>query len=122
MKFCTQCDNMYYLGINSADSNKLSYYCRHCGYVDETLTEESICIMDTKIQKTEQTFNHIINKYTKLDPTLPRKYNMKCPNNICKTNSPEYKDKTEVIYLRYDDSNLKYIYICPACDTNWTSN
>ncbi len=121
MKFCVKCENMYYLGINSEDPNKLSYYCRHCGYVDETITEEGICILDTKIQKSEQKFSHIINKYTKLDPTLPRIYNMKCPNVECKTNKDENLN-SEIIYVRYDNNNLKYIYICSTCDTNWLSN
>lgn len=127
MKFCIKCDNMYYLSIDSEDPNKLVYYCRNCGYNDTTLTEEGVCIMDTQFQKKEQKFNHIVNKYTKLDPTLPRIYNMKCPNEACKTNkkdenSESIHEKTEIIYMRYDDVNLKYIYICPTCDTNWLSN
>ena len=64
--------------------------------------------------------NYIINKYTKLDPTLPRVYNIKCPNAECKSN---HFDKNysypEVIYLRYDDANMKYAYICAECDKIW---
>ncbi len=29
------------------------------------------------------------------------------------------KVQREVIYLRYDDINMKYIYLCPHCDTIW---
>ena len=40
--------------------------------------------MNTSFTKGEQNFHHIINKYTKLDPTLPRVYNIPCPNKECK--------------------------------------
>jgi len=60
-------------------------------------------------------------EYTKLDPTLPRIYIVKCQNDRCKTNSVVEAEQTpaEVIYIRYDDSNLKYIYMCVTCDTTW---
>ena len=120
MKFCVKCDNMYYIGINLESSNQLTYYCRNCRHRDETITEEGICVLNSQLKKKEQKFNHIINKYTKLDPTLPRIYNLKCPNSECKNNK---EDKTtEVIYLRYDDDNLKYLYICTECDITWKTN
>lgn len=124
MKFCIKCDNMYYIGISPDDPNKLTYYCRNCRHVDETITEEGVCVLNTQLKKGEQKFNHVINKYTKLDPTLPRMYNIPCPNPECKTNTSASGEKTpnEVIYLRYDDDNLKYLYICNECDTTWKTN
>jgi hypothetical protein len=122
MKFCIKCDNMYYIGIDAEDTNKLTYYCRNCGNVDTTLTEEGLCILDTQLKKSEQKFNHIINKYTKLDPTLPRIMNIRCPNVSCSTNSSTDATPAEVIYIRYDDDNLKYIYICSTCDTTWKTD
>ena len=72
---------------------------------------------------------YIINKYTKLDPTLPRIYNIPCPNVQCTTHSANVSSlesaantKSEVIYMRYDDTNLKYIYICTTCDTVWKTD
>jgi len=121
MKFCVKCDNMYYIGISADDNNILTYYCRNCGHKDETITDEGVCVLNSQIKKGEQKFNHIINKYTKLDPTLPRIYNIKCPNTECKTNK-EAEEKCEVIYMRYDDDNLKYLYICTECDTTWKTN
>ena len=64
----------------------------------------------------------MINKYTKLDQTLPRVYNIPCPNKQCKTNEKDYKNPAEIIYMRYDDANMKYTYICTTCDTKWTNN
>ena len=122
MKFCVKCDNMYYIGISIDDPNKLTYYCRNCKHKDETLTEEGVCVLNTQLKQGEQKFNHIINKYTKLDPALPRIYNVKCPNAECKTNKGEDKIQAEVIYVRYDDDNLKYLYICAECDTTWKTN
>ena len=122
MKFCVKCDKMYYIGINPDDPNKLTYYCRNCRHVDETITEEGVCVLNTQLKKGEQKFNHIINKYTKMDPTLPRMYNVLCPNPECVTNTTSEKKPTEVIYVRYDDDNLKYLYICVECDTTWKTN
>jgi len=125
MKFCVNCQNMLYIAIDAEDTNKLTYYCRHCGTIDDTITQEGHCVLNTHLKQGEQKFNHIINKYTKLDPTLPRIYTMKCPNESCITNvnSDEgKKKKTEVIYMRYDDSNMKYVYICVDCDTIWKTD
>ena len=122
MKFCIKCDNMYYIGIDAEDTNKLIYYCRNCQYRDETITEEGVCVLNSQLKKGEQKFNHIINQYTKLDPTLPRIYNVKCPNVQCKTNHQDNKNPAEVIYVRYDDDNMKYLYICVECDTTWKTN
>jgi len=112
---------MYYIGISVDDPNQLTYYCRNCKHKDETITQEGVCVLNNQLKKGEQKFNHIINQYTKLDPTLPRIYNMKCPNVECKTNKDE-KKITEIIYIRYDDNNLKYLYMCTECDTTWKTN
>jgi DNA-directed RNA polymerase subunit M/transcription elongation factor TFIIS len=120
MHFCTNCSNMYYIRINSDDPNRLVYYCRKCGNEDKLLGTENVCVSKTQLKKSEQTFSHIINKYTKLDPTLPRVSNVLCPDPMCPTNK-DGKPR-EIIYIRYDDSNMKYIYLCSDCDTVWQTN
>ena len=117
MHFCTECDNMYYIRIDAENPNKLIYYCRNCGNEDKLLTTDNVCISTTQIKKAEQGFGHIINKYTKLDPTLPRISKILCPNPECATNKKD--EKREIIYIRYDDTNMKYIYLCSTCDTIW---
>jgi hypothetical protein len=109
---------MYYIRINADDPNKLVYYCRKCGNEDSLLASENICVSKIKIKKSEQTFSHIINRYTKFDPTLPRVNNILCPNTECPTNK-DGKER-EIIYIRYDDTNMKYVYLCCECDTTWT--
>jgi len=112
---------MLYISIDENDTNKLIYYCRNCGEKDESITDEGVCVLNTQLKKGEQKFNHIINKYTKLDPTLPRIYNLKCPNGACKSNVDD-KGHPEVIYIRYDDNNLKYLYLCSECDNIWKTD
>ena len=120
MHFCSNCSNMYYIRINAIDPNKLVYYCRKCGNEDSLLASENICVSKINVKKSEQTFSHIINKYTKFDPTLPRIDNILCPNSECPTNK-DGKQK-EIIYIRYDDINMKYVYLCSECDTTWRIN
>lgn len=119
MKFCTKCDNMYYIGIREEET-VLSFYCRNCGHVDETTTTG--CVLNTQLQKKDQNYHHIVNQYTKFDPTLPRIYNIHCPNIQCNSNTDKNAPPAEIIFMRYDDANLKYIYICSVCDTTWKTD
>jgi len=120
MHFCDQCQNMYYIRIDSENTNKLVYYCRNCGNEDKLLNVDNVCVSSTQIKKTEQSFDHIVNKYTKLDPTLPRISKILCPNPECETNTKD--TKREIIYIRYDDINMNYIYMCSTCDTIWKTD
>ena len=121
MHFCSNCSNMYYIRINSDDPNKLVYYCRNCGNEDNLLSLDNVSVSKLQIKKGEQSFNHIINKYTKLDPTLPRINTILCPNTDCATNHNTDSER-EIIYIRYDDTNMKYVYLCSTCDTIWKTN
>ena len=120
MFFCSNCQNMYYIRINEGDPNKLVYYCRQCGNEDTNISSDNICVSKLQIKKNEQSFNHIINKYTKFDPTLPRINPILCPNNECETNTKG--TEREIIYIRYDDTNMKYVYVCSTCDTVWKTS
>jgi DNA-directed RNA polymerase subunit M/transcription elongation factor TFIIS len=116
---------MYYIAISDDNENKLSYYCRVCGNKENNYSEET-CVLSTTHTNGEQIYNYTINEYTKNDPTLPRIYNMKCPNSNCKTNETangEKKNKNaEIVYTRYDDNNLKYTYICVDCNYVWKTD
>lgn len=141
MHFCVNCDNMYYLRISEdEDWNSLIYYCRNCGHENKDLDYNNICVSKTNIVKNEQNYDHIINEYTKLDYTLPRITTIKCPNDKCPSNKEqstkdsdessksteeslsETSEEREVLYIRYDDINMKYIYMCTKCDTVWNTN
>ena len=220
MQFCSQCHNMYYLKISDEDGNigdTLIYYCRNCGHEDTTLSTTNICVSDMQLLTSEKKYTHIVNEYTKFDPTLPRINTIKCPNQECssngftggvgktaskavsaakaeekaskaaekaaskaeekamkaaskaeekatkaalkaasKTNKKTGLEKVleeqeeieeaqieqaqtlveeaqtlveasgennrEVIYIRYDDTNMKYVYLCVHCDTTWRTD
>jgi len=111
MKFCNKCDNMYYIRLNE-DTLSLTNYCRHCGNEDSSL--------DTNIIYSEKTTVYdkdIVNEFTKFDPTLPRISNIPCKNSDCISHK---KDETnEIIYIKYDEVNLKFLYLCTKCDTSW---
>ncbi len=115
MHFCTNCQNMYYIRINADNPNKLVYYCRKCGNEDDTVVVDNTCVSKTFVKQEDNlnSFSHVINKYTKLDPTLPRVTNVTCPNQECS------KKTKEIICIRYDDTHLKYVYLCSDCDTVW---
>ena len=121
MHFCTQCRNMYYIKIKNEGDDSLIYYCRKCGFEDNSISQDvsSLCVSKTHIGGNEKNYSQVINKYTKLDPTLPRINNIKCPNAECSTNLKEGATPREIIYLRYDDTKLKYIYLCSTCDNVW---
>jgi len=121
MHFCSKCENMYYIRIDANNTNKLIYYCRKCGTEDELFDIDNVTIVKTEIKKSEDSFSHIINKYTKLDPTLPRTDKVLCPNKDCETNI-EKDSKREIIYIRYNDTEMKYVYMCSTCDTVWKTN
>ncbi len=117
MHFCFRCSNMYYISISPDDPNKLIYYCRNCGDQNLNISVNDTTISKIQLKKSQQEFSHIINKYTKLDPTLPRVSNILCPNGDCSTNKED--NPREIIYIRYDDTNMKYVYLCSTCDTVW---
>ena len=61
-----------------------------------------------------------VNPYIKYDPTLPRVNNIKCTNKDC--NSKKNKLQNEVIYIKYDSKNMKYLYVCETCGETWKQN
>ena len=127
MKFCSECDNMYYIKINGEDENSLIYYCRFCGHEDNEPAENGVVVLRTDYKKSEQQFSHMINRYIKHDNTLPRITNMKCPNESCgkkesASAASASAEDSSIIYLRYDDDNMKYLYICENCNTTWKTD
>ena len=143
---------MYYIRLSEEDPNSIVYYCRNCGHENKNISLNSVTISKTSFKNKRQKYNSILNKYTKLDPTLPRINTIKCPNQSCKSNhggegegaavGAESKkkeasgaaaaaleapvvvaseNKREIIYLRYDDINMNFVYLCATCDTVWNT-
>ena len=111
---------MYYLKLRESEGNTLIHYCRHCGHEADELTDSNVCILKTQINRSEEKYAHVINEFTKEDPTLPRIKTIRCPKQECSSNSND--SDREVLYIRYDDANLKYIYMCAKCNTTWKTS
>ena len=123
MKFCNNCDNMFYISLQDDECNKIIYYCKNCGNSDNNLLETNKCILKEHISKNESKFEYCVNDYTKLDITLPRINYIKCPNEKCKSNEATFDSNLrEILYIRYDDVNMKYLYLCSHCDFKWNTD
>lgn len=128
MQFCNSCKNMMYLSIDEMNPNILLLYCRQCG-TTQSLQNNTISIASSSIENSSSgggssgddssSFAHYINPFTKYDPTLPRTNAILCPNENCSTNHGEGRNDREIITIRYDDKNMKYMYLCSTCDTVW---
>ena len=115
--FCPTC--RYYLYLDQdQEENKLRRVCRNCGYKTDD-TQGLILEIDLK-EKTSEGYKILMNEFTKKDPTLPHVNTIKCPNEECPCNQNASVEK-DVIYLKYDAVNLKFLYICNHCDTQWRS-
>ena len=124
MHFCNKCDNMYYIRLSGENNDVLTYYCRNCGNENSSLSvKDSLCVSKSLIKGKANSYKHFVNEYTKLDPTLPRINKLTCPNKECITNNKTSEEgskvKNEIIYLRYNDTDMKYIYLCCNCDHVW---
>jgi len=112
---------MYYIKLLE-DGDVLQYYCRTCGDIyDGEMTIDHMLVSKTSFRSTLPEFSSWVNEYTKFDPTLLRVNNIPCLNSECKTHSAEFDVHTrETIVIRYDNVNVKYLYLCPECDNVWT--
>jgi DNA-directed RNA polymerase subunit M/transcription elongation factor TFIIS len=113
--FCPTC--RYYLYLDQSDKT-LRRVCRNCGFQEEDKKGGLVLELDLK-EKTSEGYKILMNEFTKQDPTLPHVDTIKCPNVGCDTNVAN-KPK-DVIYLKYDAINMKFLYICNVCDTQWRS-
>lgn len=116
MKFCPKCENYLYLDTKSA---QLLRVCRTCGYSEED--KEGGFVMETIVQeRSSEGYKILLNEFTRQDPTLPHVNTLPCPNTqSCPTNLS--KQPRDVIIIKYDNQNMKFIYICNVCGTQWRS-
>lgn len=114
INFCDNCDNLLYL--YSDDENKLYYGCKVCSNIQEYKVQKKTIYKNSETIKSDiiNTNKNLIN-----DVTLPRisNQNIKCINEKCSK-----KNKSKVIYIKYNTSELKFIYICENCGKKWTNS
>ncbi len=137
MNFCPKCENYLYLEQGSADVNLpaegtvkqyfLNQRCRTCGYVKADY--EGGLVNETIVQeRASEGYKILLNEFTRQDPTLPHVSTLPCPNTNGNplTNKAPCKTYTEgkprdVIIIKYDAQNMKYLYICNVCEEQWRS-
>ncbi len=112
-KFCNNCNNMLYLYTN--EDKELYYGCKVCSNViKHDNNNDKIHYNLSELKKTS-----ILNNNVNLinDITLPI-----INNSIIKCINSECSDKTKPIkYIKYDNENIKYIYICTNCGQKWNN-
>lgn len=121
---CPKCDYYMALATYTSDSKEdtkpspdFQRVCRNCGHVQ---SETPGLVMETVYKaKGSESYKTILNDYTIKDPRLPHVKNLLCPNDSCPTNTSGAEK--DVIYIKYDSSNMKFIYVCTKCKTNWRS-
>lgn len=117
MRFCEHCNNMLYVNVD--EEKRLVYYCKTCGHKDTIMDKgHSVCIVDDNKINDYAKYSQYINPYLKYDPCLPRVKNIICPCGEC---SKPKEAENEVIYIKYDATNMKFIYNCCHCNHFWTS-
>jgi DNA-directed RNA polymerase subunit M/transcription elongation factor TFIIS len=112
--FCPIC--RFYLYLNQKD-DILQRICRNCGHQEE---DKGGLVLEIDLkEKTSEGYKILMNEFTQMDPTLPHVNTIKCPKPMCDSNAGS-KEK-DVIYLKYDAINMKFLYICNVCNTQWRS-
>jgi hypothetical protein len=113
-KTCPTC--RYYLHAVIED-NKLIRECKTCGIKQE---DKGGLIMESYIkEKSAESWKLPITEFTRLDNTLPYLRDLKCPNGQCSSNKGSSQKK--VYFIKHDNENLKFAYICANCEQTWTS-
>ena len=98
MKFCSKCDMLFNLVIDTQNNKQqLKNVCKNCG--NEELND-NICI--AKISNEDNVLSITDEKLLKNiceDITLPRTKKINCPNNDCSSNELNSQNNSELFLL-----------------------
>ena len=125
LKFCPVCRNLLFL-MNAVEPTEgaakeegaLRWSCKACGHLEDYVEGGMLYEINLQ-QNVSEGYKVILNEFTRLDPTLPHVKNIKCPNEECGSNTGA--SERDVIYMKYDATNLKFLYICNICEQHWKS-
>ena len=117
IRFCTVCDNYLYLQVEG-ETQTLQRICRNCGFKDTE--DQGGLVSEMHIEQRAAEGYTLINEFTLKDKRLPHLYNtMKCINATCPSAAPG--KESDIVYIKYDTENLRYIYMCYICQATWRS-
>jgi hypothetical protein len=117
----------------------LTLYCKHCPYAknmhndggldgdrdDSSVTDERHAF-DPCMSRSNYSSNHplylstVVNQYTHMDPTLPC-LTVPCHNPQCVSNT-DPDTESAVLYIRYNDQDMEFLYLCKHCRQCWHKN
>jgi len=111
--FCEICENMYEIKIEPTDNDKtkLVYKCKNCD-ISINKSDKNECVFYQNYNYDNIKRQNVINNYTVYDNTLPKALGVRCPNNDCPSKKPDIR------YIKYDNDNMRYVYMCIDCHNN----
>lgn len=117
VEFCDKCDNLFYLYLDS-DTKKINYICKSCGNKKDMDSNHlsvnnntNINIDKSDVINTNPFISHDITI-----PTIKNNKNITCKNELCDA------EEVSIKYIKYDEINMKYLYICNHCGFKWKNN
>ena len=117
LEFCDYCNDMLYIKKNDEDDNMI-LYCKKCDN-HKNLSKnntESFKIISNSYDMSEYMYRQYMNNNIIHDHTIPHVNNIECPNESCESKNNK---KNDVMYIKYDIVNIKYLYHCVYCKTFW---
>ena len=118
INFCKTCDNLLFL-YSDEETQQLYMGCKNCGSKEEYNDSKCIYNNNYKIDLSE-TINQNQNLVEDLTlPSIKNNPNIKCPNVECESNKGSVE--SELLYIKYDSTDMKYLYVCKHCSQKWTN-
>jgi DNA-directed RNA polymerase subunit M/transcription elongation factor TFIIS len=137
MNFCPKCENLLVLeqGSNeittpSGEKQKTYFLNRICNYCNYSEVDNKGGLVNETIvqERASEGYKILLNEFTRQDATLPHVSTLPCPNttgdpSIGKAICPTHSSNTprDVIIIKYDAQNMKFLYICNVCGEQWRS-
>ena len=122
MEFCTICGNMLYIKPQAGNPKGIEYACKNCQFVKPLENPDRSLLVSEHASDESSRHTVYMNKNIKYDPTMPHVDNIPCPHKECPTKKPDAKVSQDVIYMKYDSDNMKYIYFCTRCENFWKND
>ena len=119
MEFCDFCSNMLYIRDEETNRYQVQYYCKNCGFNKPISEERKTIPVIRNMYTNENNHARYLNPDLVHDPTIPHVDNIPCPNEACTRAADQTPD---VIFMKYDVNQIKFVYMCVHCKTFWRLN
>lgn len=119
MEFCSFCDNMLYIKhVSEEGRSDVHYICKFCGNKEAFEANVPKLISKTSF-KSDDSIDKWVKKDIEHDVTLPHVSSIQCVNKEC-SKKPEADN--DIILLRYNHVDVKFIYYCVHCKEYWNND